>query len=317
MTTSNMADAKENLRATNAVRDERARIDSIVRNSSEQSVSPYMSQVSTYRARSRPLDHTRLLQDPKVQDWAAIAGTRRSLPTNVPDGGARINVNILRYKRDTDYVSSTPYDGGPKYNDEVCINNWVQERRDKNYKSGFLPKEIRHSNRFDTEYSARFKPSSDEYVHRVTSTYNSASRFQGLARMGPTGIADPIFPSKAYETSGEHIFYVKDGFGGTPFQDHTVDTKKGNFWVGTAAPSEHDTITHSTMRKEPLEFQRRCPSEDPRSQILLRNKPLIYESDRTLKIRDELVATNPHVRQWRTIYQSEHKDYSRRPATVA
>ena len=41
-----------------------------------------------------------------------------------------------RFKRDADFLSTTPYDGGAKYNEDVCINNWVQERRDKNYKSG-------------------------------------------------------------------------------------------------------------------------------------------------------------------------------------
>jgi hypothetical protein len=36
---------------------------------------------------------------------------------------------------------------------------------------------------------------------------------------------------------------------------------RGNFWVGTVAPTPFDTVTHSTMRSETLEFQRRCPSE--------------------------------------------------------
>ncbi len=31
-----------------------------------------------------------------MQDWASISGARRRLPTNVPDGGAHVNVNIIR-----------------------------------------------------------------------------------------------------------------------------------------------------------------------------------------------------------------------------
>lgn len=46
------------------------------------------------------------------------------------------------------------------------------------------------------------------------------------------------------------------------------------------------------------------------------NKPLTHESDRTLRIRDDLVATNTFTRTWRTMYQSDHVDFSRRPATV-
>ncbi|GLC46149.1 hypothetical protein PLESTB_001195400 [Pleodorina starrii] len=310
-------DATDNLRTINSIRVERARHEAVDRDRSSQAQSPYLAQVSTYRSRSSAMDHTKLMQDPKMQDWAAVSGSRRRLPTNVPDGGAYINVNIIRYKRDADYLSTTPYDGGPKYNDEVCINNWVQERRDKNYKSGFHPRELRSSGRFATEYAARYVPSSPEYVERVTSTYNGTTRFAGLARIGPTGIADPVFPKKAYETSGEHVFYVKDGFGVTPHQDHTSEEKRGSFWVGTAAPQQHDTVTHSTMRSEPLEFQRRCVSEDPKSQVLMRNKPLPFESAGTLKIREGLQSTNNFVRTWRTMYQSDHIDYSRRPATVS
>ncbi len=55
----------------------------------------YMAQTNTYKARCSALDQTRLNTDPRVQDWASIAGTRRSLPTNVPDG-ASVSVNRLK-----------------------------------------------------------------------------------------------------------------------------------------------------------------------------------------------------------------------------
>ncbi|KAG2444418.1 hypothetical protein HXX76_001171 [Chlamydomonas incerta] len=278
--------------------------------------SPYMTQVATYRARNPPLDHSRLMQDPKVQDWASIAGTRRSLATNVPDGGARVNVNHLKYKRDADFTSTTPYDGGPSYNPETCVQNWTEDRRDKNYKSGFHPKELRRPTRYDSEYSARFKPTTADYVGRLTHTYNTTSRFEGLTRVGTNGIAAPVLPKRAADTSGEHVFYAKDGFGPGATQDHTAPTARGRFWVGTAPHVAHDTITHSTLRAEPLEFQQRCPMEDARSKILMGNKPLTHESDRTLRIRDDLIATNAFARTWRTMYQSEHVDFSRRPATV-
>lgn len=54
-----------------------------------------MAQTSTYKSRCSALDHTRLNTDPRVQDWASIAGTRRSLPTNVPDG-TTVSVNRLK-----------------------------------------------------------------------------------------------------------------------------------------------------------------------------------------------------------------------------
>ncbi|KAG2447151.1 hypothetical protein HYH02_007897 [Chlamydomonas schloesseri] len=277
-----------------------------------------MAQVATYRARNSPLDHTRLLTDPKVQDWAAISGTRRSLATNVPDGGPRVNVNLLKYKRDADFTSTTPYDGGPSYNPETCVQNWAEDRRDKNYKSGFHPKEVRRpSGRYDSEYAARFRPSGAEYLGRLTHTYNTTSRFEGLARVQTNGIVTPVLPKRSADTSGEHVFYAKDGFGPTQWMDHTAPAARGKFWVGTAPHVAHDSITHSTLRSEPLEFQQRCPMEDARSKILMGNKSLIHESDRTLRIRDELIATSrTFASTWRSIYQSEHVDFSHRPATV-
>lgn len=43
-----------------------------------------------------------------------------------------------RFKRDQggDLSVSTPRDGGPSYNGEVLNDNFVEERRDKSYKSG-------------------------------------------------------------------------------------------------------------------------------------------------------------------------------------
>lgn len=96
---------------------------------------------------------------------------------------------------------------------------------------------------------------------RLTHTYNTTSRFEGLTRVGTNGIAAPVLPKRSADTSGEHVFYAKDGYGPTPWMDHTAPTARGRFWVGTAPHVAHDTITHSTLRSEPLEFQQRCPTE--------------------------------------------------------
>ncbi|PNH07193.1 hypothetical protein TSOC_006363 [Tetrabaena socialis] len=192
----------ENLRNTNAVRVEKTRHEGYCRDRSAMAIEPYLSQINTYKARTRPLDQSRLLQDPNVQDWAALTGTRRSLATNITDAGPHVNVNKIRYKRDADYCSTVPYDGGPTYNSEVCIDNWVQERRDKTFKS------------------------------------------------------------------------------------------EGGTWARSIAPAGS-------------------------SAVLEGNVPLIHESERTQRVRDGLLATNTFERTWKTMYQTEHKDYSRRPATVA
>ncbi|KAG2489368.1 hypothetical protein HYH03_012198 [Edaphochlamys debaryana] len=308
-------DESTKLHRTNMIRVELARSEARAKERSKDALGLYSTGLHSYQARMRPLDRTRLYQDPAVQDWDSLAGTRRSLPTNVPDGGPRINNNTLKFKRDTDFVSTLPYDGGGKYCEEVCLNNYVEERRDKQFKSGFHPRELRRNDRCATEYTTRYRPSDPEYVERIKDTYNNTSRFVGLHRIGPSGIAAPVVPSKAWQASGDHLAYARDGYGATPYQDHTIASKKGNFWVGTA-PHSYETVTTTTMRAEPLEFQRRCASEDARSSILMKNKPLIYESDRTLTIRSDMHATNPWCRTWKSTSHADHVDFSRRPATT-
>ncbi len=78
-----------------------------------------------------------------------------------------------RFKRDTDFISTNPYDGGPSYNDQVCVNNWTEEQHDRNYKTGFHPKPLRKGGRFSTEYMQRYSPTSEEYRQRLKDTYNT------------------------------------------------------------------------------------------------------------------------------------------------
>jgi hypothetical protein len=159
----------------------------------------YQAQVATYRARSAPLDHSKFNTDRKVQEYYALP---RSLATNNPTYGPKVNVNHLRFKRDTEVGNTVPHDGGPSYNGaglkghplqgmgandpqaegpdtrdsassrgwsgawpaqrppralscahcvpagEVVLGNYVEERRDPGYKSGFHPKELRKPSRW-------------------------------------------------------------------------------------------------------------------------------------------------------------------------
>ncbi len=71
----------------------------------------------------------------------------------------------------------------------------------------------------------------------------------------------PMIPHLPTPNLPPAVLYAKDGYGVAAHQDHTHPTRRGNFWVGTVAPSPYDSVTHSTMRQEPMEFQRRCPME--------------------------------------------------------
>ena len=95
-----------------------------------------MEQTARYSGRSSPLDTAQLATDPRVMDWASLPGARRSLGTNIAETSAVVNTNVLRFKRNTPYSSSMPKDGGGGYSGEVCLHNWVEDRRDRTYKSG-------------------------------------------------------------------------------------------------------------------------------------------------------------------------------------
>ncbi len=87
-------------------------------------------------------------------------------------------------------------------------------------------------------------------------------------------------------------------------------------------PTRHPSCMHSTPSASahqtalpPLTHVPSAP--DARSKILLGNKSLIDESPRTLRIREELIATNAFSRTWQSTYMADMRDFSRRPNTVA
>lgn len=73
----------------------------------------------------------------EVRGHPVDSGARRfHLPPCLLNRPDPARLHPARYKRDADFISTTPYDGGPSYNAETCMQNWAEDRRDKHYKSG-------------------------------------------------------------------------------------------------------------------------------------------------------------------------------------
>lgn len=98
-------------------------------------MSPYMKAAGSTLTQKGPLDRTRLLIDPQVQDLAAESGSRRTLPTNIKDNSPMINTNMLRFEREYNFISSGLHkDGGP-----VCIQALMLRRDGGTYQLSFIP----------------------------------------------------------------------------------------------------------------------------------------------------------------------------------
>ena len=113
--------------------------------------------------RHAPVDRTKsLFADTMAQDLAAESGSRRTLSTNIKDLGAHNNNNSLRFVRAYSYTSCLHPDGGPCYSPTICSGNWVEERLEDKYASGFHARELSRGRSHQTEHSARFGPPSEK-----------------------------------------------------------------------------------------------------------------------------------------------------------
>lgn len=61
---------------------------------------------------------------------------------------------------------------------------------------------------------------------------------------------------------GDNVFYARDGFGQTYYQDHTQEGRRGSWWVGTA-PGRKESVSRTSyaMPAGELEFTRKCAVE--------------------------------------------------------
>lgn len=65
---------------------------------------------------------------------------------------------------------------------------------------------------------------------------------------------------RANDSNAQRFLYYAGGFGESAALDHTSPTKRGGYWLGTAPYKQHESVTSTATRHEPLEFQRRCPN---------------------------------------------------------
>ena len=134
--------------------------------------SPYAT--ATKLTRRSPLDKTRLLADPAVQDLMAESGARRTLFTNIKDNGPHINTNLLRFTREFTFTGNLHKDGGTSYAPTICSGNWVEERQEDKYASGFHARELGFTKIYATEHSSSFAPPTEKVKRFLSSVLLSA-----------------------------------------------------------------------------------------------------------------------------------------------
>eukprot|EP00197_Chlamydomonas_leiostraca_P006291 CAMPEP_0202862158 /NCGR_PEP_ID=MMETSP1391-20130828/3299_1 /ASSEMBLY_ACC=CAM_ASM_000867 /TAXON_ID=1034604 /ORGANISM="Chlamydomonas leiostraca, Strain SAG 11-49" /LENGTH=327 /DNA_ID=CAMNT_0049541655 /DNA_START=125 /DNA_END=1105 /DNA_ORIENTATION=- len=270
-----------------------------------QRLSMYMSRTTN---RSRPLDYTKLATDPQVQDAVALSGQRPSVPSSRPDA-ASANCNSLRYARPQEYAQAAPQDGGRVYTATTLQDNWVEDRRDKQYTPGWHIKELRLNKLWDTTYTASFVNSHDPGY--------AAAAFKRNAVAKP-----PPTPTESESPSGERrhkdsdvIAYGREGFGCEPRQDHTTDSKRGGHWIGIAPVRDGESVaTTAHGRREFLEFQKRTPTTDPKAKFLTGTKPGEVSQDYwTQRAISDHRASQLYASTWKSIYGRDFLNFGRAP----
>lgn len=239
------------------------------------------------------LDTTKQMSDFRVQDLLSQPGVRQRLATNIPDStGARNNVNKLRFQREQAFVEPLLKDAGTVYTTNACIGNWVEERRDPDFKSGFHARELGMSKIYQSEHMDRYTAPSTEYQSKVQSMYRTAR------------LPSPQGPPKDMGGNANYVYYAR-GFGDTPYLDHTAPGRRGVFWLGTAPVRDHESITTTAAAGEPLEFQHRVSLMDPKSKVLTGTMSRQAEQAQAGRATDTLLRTQRHTSAWKSMYTSE------------
>ncbi|KAG1660960.1 hypothetical protein FOA52_005585 [Chlamydomonas sp. UWO 241] len=246
-----------------------------------------------------------LLKDSAAQDLAADCGVKRTLNTNIRDYGPTINNNTLRFVRKQDYASAMVQDGGTTYSPTACTGNWVEDRRDKAYTSGFHPRELGFVKIYQSEASAQFRPTSSmPYYAKV---HRADMLAKGPPRSAHTAKLDT-------DADGSYLYYSKGGFGDARGLDHTSGASRGGYWVGTAPVRMHESIATTAARSEPLEFQRRNSCYDATAKLLAgmgQPHPNLSSTVKNLRENERWAST------WTTTSSTAFKDYSGRGTVAA
>eukprot|EP00798_Chlamydomonas_sp_ICE-L_P025615 gene25615-11268_t len=240
----------------------------------------------------RKLDASRHYVKSKVQDMLVPCGAAQRQPTNIPDYSPKNNVNILRFQREQHFADNLLKDGGAEYSPTACVGNWVEERRDKTYKSGFHARELGRSNIYMSEHMDRYRPTA-QYKDKIWSQNKTAS------------IPDEKTDKKNGNDSDSSCLYYSRGFGDTPHLDHTAKHRRGAFWVGTAPVLQGESVATTASVQEPLEFQNRVCFLDPKSKVITGTYGKDVEAQMTETVKDRIKQSERFSPSWKTMYNSQ------------
>lgn len=237
------------------------------------------------------LDNKKFLPDQRVQALYSANGDVQRKPTHIPDHSPSNNVNNLRFEREQHFVDNLLMDGGAEYNPAVCVGNWVEERRDRNFRSGFHARELGMSQIYMSEHMDRYRPKTASYAERVSTLYRTAK------------MPDTDKKVDANESDGTHLYYCR-GFGDTYQLDHTIPTKRGGFWVGAAPVKDGESVNTTAMHQNKLEFQKRVCYYDRKSRVLTGPGKEV-EEEQAAKETALLTQSEKHAANWKTMYTTE------------
>lgn len=264
---------------------------------SGQRLTMYMSRSERLRASAPgPLDRTKLFTDPQVQDWADLSGRRPTVHGNCADySPTTVNNNILRSQKQAGFTEALPRDGGPSYAATVLTDNWQEQRRDKSYASGYHAKELGlQGSKYATEYCDNYKPNESAYTQRIYSLY-------GTAKYPPT--AKPAAPQP--QGDNETLYYGKPGFGQMPREDHTIKSHRGTYWLGIS-PYSKESVNSTAMRGQSFEFQKRCPTVEPKAKFLTARVP----TDGRLELAYETLGKSQRFTStWKTTHTTDFTNH--------
>eukprot|EP00798_Chlamydomonas_sp_ICE-L_P021776 gene21779-28794_t len=153
--------------------------------------------------------------------------------------------------------------------------------------SGFPVRELGQTKpRYQSEQSDRYKTVSNEYMTRFLNL-NRTVKF-------PTGKDSKL---NANAADGSYLYYSR-GFGDSPQLDHTAPGRRGCTWVGTAPVKGMETISHTIMKGDKLEFQARVSLTDVKSKVLTGTCP-----------------KHRHTVNWKSMYSTELSNRMTTPNT--
>uniref|UniRef100_A0A6U3GJY1 Uncharacterized protein n=1 Tax=Mantoniella antarctica TaxID=81844 RepID=A0A6U3GJY1_9CHLO len=201
----------------------------------------------TFAARS-PSPATHRFDTTELTRSMSEAGGLRSLPTQISERPANINVNHLR--------------GGQRsYTAKANISNYIEERFDANFRAGTAVSSSRR----------QYDSMSTSTLREAQATYLTKQRRSMTCKLPAVGAKD--FRSRTWQRGNLINYAPQPAAAADPAAPPSLDAA-GMYWVGTAPSNMYKSMSATTYgESKKAEFQIRSLGSDGRSRMLKSMKP--------------------------------------------